>query len=142
MPFSSLCWLSSDLICLCTELALLMGVIDSSSKSRAQMGLCSGPLFSVSICCVDDTDGKSHISARPLHISLPGSLGGELMAGQRGKALKCWKALWAGGEKRLRIKQLGAEGRSFDESYIFNKVASTWNRQRRSIVSSPSPSTF
>lgn len=115
-----------------------MGVIDSSSKSRAQMALCSGPLFSVSICCVDDTDGKSRISARPLHISLPGSLGGELMAGQRGKALKCWKALWAGGEKRLRIKQLGAE----DESYIFNKVASTWNRQGRSIVPSPSPSTF
>ena len=69
------------------ELALLMGLTDSSSKSRAQMGLCSGPLFSVSICCVDDTDGKSHISTRPLHISWSGSLGGELMAGQRGEAL-------------------------------------------------------
>lgn len=40
----------------------------------------------MSICCVDGTDGKSRISAGPLHISSPGSLGGELMAGQRGAA--------------------------------------------------------
>jgi len=60
----------------------------------------------------------------------------------KGRSTECWKALWVGREKQLRIEQLGAEGRSFDESYIFNKVASTWNRQLRSMGPSPSSSTF
>lgn len=133
-PLSSVCWPGNNLICLYTELALLMGLTDSSSKSRAEMGLCSGPLSSLSICCMHGTDGKSWIAARPLLVLLAGSLGVSWWQ-SKGETL-CAGRRWGKAEKAAGERAAGGWGRSLGESCIFNKAAPTW----RSMVHPPSPS--